>query len=67
MKIGELTIQQLVNELNKRPIHFVLCWWEDVGKGCGNVVSSLPDQDVIGTLETAIDYVCQRSDSWGNE
>lgn len=62
-RLEELTVEQLVTELTKRPLHFVLAWWETTNNN-GDVVSNLPDDDVIGTLENAIDYVCYRSDSW---
>ena len=70
MKTEELTVDELVEELKKRPLHFVLAWWEDTNskrQGYGGILSDLPDSDIVGTLESAIDFICHRSDEWGDD
>jgi len=69
MELGEATVDQLIDELQTRPITFVMAGIEMTPMGGSWVRWSLNQDplDAIKFLCLAQDYLCHQTDEWNNE
>lgn len=65
MELELATMEQIINELEKRPIYFTLAYWENAPMSDSGVAYTGNDpQTAIKVFECAADYLCLLTDEF---